>query len=160
MGLWQLCVCFKVVLIGAFLKMLKKILLISLLISLTSCSAHNLSTNLDKENFSNYFSAAKVKIYPSEKDINASYQFIGAVEGQDCQIKAHHAVPDEINARTQARRQAFDKQANGIVFSNCALLPQEQLAQLNNSNDAQRCHAIVICYAKAYAIETKPHKDD
>jgi len=131
-----------------------------LIILMASCSTHNVSTNLDKQNFSNYFSAANVEIYQSEKDINASYQFIGAVEGQDCQIKAHHAVPDEINARTQARRQAFDKQANGIVFSNCALLPQEQLAQLNNSNDAQRCHAIVICYAKAYAIETKPHKDD
>jgi len=131
-----------------------------LIILMASCSTHNVSTNLDKQNFSNYFSAANVEIYQSEKDINASYQFIGAVEGQDCQIKAHHAVPDEINARTQARRQAFDKQANGIVFSNCALLAQEQLAQLNNSNDAQRCHAIVICYAKAYAIETKPHKDD
>lgn len=127
---------------------------------MTSCSTQNVSTNLDKENFSDYFSAGNVEIYKSEKDINARYQFIGAVEGQDCQIKAHHAVPDEINARTQARRQAFDNQANGIVFSNCALLTQEQLAQLNSSNDAQQCYAIVICYAKAYAIETKPNKDD
>jgi len=131
-----------------------------LIVLLASCSTQNVSTNLDKENFSDYFSAANVEIYQSEKDINASYQFIGAVEGQDCQIKAHHAVPDEINARTQARRQAFGKQANGIVFSNCALLGQEQLAQLNNSNDAQQCHAIVICYAKAYAIDPKPNKDD
>ena len=140
---------------------MKTTLFISPLIALlASCSAHNVSTNLDKENFSDYFSAANVEIYKSEQEFNARYQFIGTVEGQDCQIKSHHAVPDEINARTQARQQAFNKQANGIVFSNCALLPQEQLAQLNNSNDAQQCHAIVICYAKAYAIETKPSKHD
>ncbi len=127
----------------------------TLILLLASCSTNYVSTNLDEENFSDYFSAANVAIYQSEKEFNTHFQFIGSVEGQDCQIKAHHAVPDVINARTQARRQAFIKQANGVVFSNCALLTQEQLAQLNKSNDAQQCHAIVICYAKAYAIETK-----
>lgn len=145
---------------------MNKKLLIAFLISLTtgtlitSCSNRFVSTNLDKDNFNQYFSASHVKIYNSEQEFNTRYQLIGTVEGQDCQIKAHHAVPDEVNARTQARQQAFDKQANAIIFSHCALLPQEQLAQLNNSNDAQQCHAIVICYAKAYAIETKPDKHD
>lgn len=122
---------------------------------LASCANHNVSTNLDKENFNQYFSASKVKMYTSEKEFNARYQFIGSVEGQDCQVKPHHAIPDEINARTQARQQAFEQHANGIVFSGCALLSHEQLSQLNDSNDAKQCHAIVICYAKAYAIETK-----
>jgi len=137
-----------------------QLLISSLILLLASCSTGYVSTNLDKENFSDYFSASNVEIYSSEKEFNARHQFIGMVEGQDCQVKAHHAVPDEINARTQARRQAFDNKANGIVFSNCALLSQEKLAQLNSSNDAQQCHAIVICYAKAYAIETKPRKND
>lgn len=141
--------------------MKKKLLFISLITTLiTSCSANFVSTNLDKENFNDYFSAAHVKIYQSEQDINARYQLIGVVEGQDCQIKAHHAVPDEVNARTQARRQAFEQKANGIIFSNCALLSQEQLAQLNNSNDAQQCYALVVCYAKAYAIDIMPNKHD
>tara|TARA_R110001583_G_C5603795_1_gene404738 strand:- start:685 stop:1110 length:426 start_codon:yes stop_codon:yes gene_type:complete len=139
--------------------MIKK-LFIPLVLTLTatfiaSCSNNYVSTNLDKENFSDYFSASNVKIYKSEQDINARYQFIGSVEGQDCQIKAHHALPDEVNARTQARQQAFDIKANAVVFSSCALLSQEQLAQLSHSNDAQQCHAIVICYAKAYAVESK-----
>jgi RcsF protein len=132
-----------------------KILISPLLLLMTSCSSNFVSTNLDKNNFKDYFSASNVKIYQSEKSFNARYQFIGIVEGQDCQVKAHHAAPDEVNARTEARQQAYDKQANGIVFSKCALLTQEQLAQLNDSTDAQQCHAIVICYAKAYAIETK-----
>ena len=140
--------------------MLKKSFFIRLLILLicpliVSCSSHYVLTNIDKEHFIQYFSAAEVNIYESEKDILGRYLFIDAVEGQDCQIKPHHGVPNEINARTQARQHAFNKHANGVVFSGCALLTQAQLAQLNNSNDAQQCHAIVICYAKAYAIESK-----
>ena len=124
-----------------------------ILLLLASCTSSFVSTNLDKDNFSDYFSASHVKIYQNEKDINARYQLVGIVEGQDCQIKPHHAEPDEINARTEARRLAFDQGANGIVFSQCALLSHERLAQLNDSADAQQCHAIVICYAKAYAVE-------
>jgi len=122
-------------------------------ILLSSCSNNFVSTNLDQENFKQYFSASHVKIYKNEKEFNARYKFVGLVEGYDCQTKPHHAVPDEINARTQARRQAFNINANGIVFSGCAMLTQEKLAQLNSSNDAQQCHAVVICYAKAYTIE-------
>jgi len=127
---------------------------------LSSCSSHYVSTNIDEENFSNYFSASKVTIYESEKTIPTRYKLIGSVEGQDCQIKAHHAEPDKVNARTQARQQALKISANAVVFSGCTTLNQTQLAQLSQSNDAQQCHAIVICYAKAYAIETKSTSND
>lgn len=139
---------------------MKKLIISPLAFFLTSCSSGYVSTNLDKQNFSDYFSASNVEIYQSEKNIKGRYQFIGAVEGQDCQNKPHHAVPDEINARTQARRHAFEINANGIVFSNCALLSPEQLAQFNNSNDAQQCHSVIICYAKAYAVDTEQVQSD
>lgn len=135
-----------------------KLLFSTLIILLTSCSSNFVSTNIDKDNFSDYFAVSKVEIYQSEQDIKTHYQLVGIVEGQDCQIKAHHAAPDEINARTEARRKAYNQQANAIVFSKCALLPHEQLAQLNNSSDAQQCHAIVICYAKAYTIDKSKQK--
>ncbi|WP_114327044.1 Rcs stress response system protein RcsF [Candidatus Colwellia aromaticivorans] len=125
---------------------------------ISSCNSSHISTNLDKENFSDYFSASKVKIYKQEKDIKTHHNYIGVVEGQDCQVKPHHAVPDEINARTQARRQAFEQQGNAVIFTGCALLTSEQLVKLNNSSDAQQCHAIVICYAKAFAIELPAKK--
>jgi RcsF protein len=140
----------------------KKFIILSIVLTtitlITSCNSRHVSTNVDKENFSDYFSASKVKIYEQEKDIKTRHNYIGVVEGQDCQIKPHHAAPDEINARTQARRQAFEQQANAVVFTGCALLTSEQLAKLNNSSDAQQCHAIVICYAKAFAVES-PTKD-
>lgn len=120
-----------------------------------SCNSRHVSTNFDKENFSDYFSASNVKIYHHEKNIITSHKYIGVVEGQDCQIKPHHAVPDEINARTQARQQAFTQQANAVVFTGCTLLTPQQLAQLKSSSDAQQCHAIVICYAKAFIVESQ-----
>ena len=119
----------------------------------SSCSNRYVSTNLDKENFSRYFSPSKVKIYQSENDIQSRYQFIDIVEGQDCQVKAHHAAPDEINARTHARQEAYTLHANAIVFSSCAVLSQAQLAKQNMSNDAKQCHALVICYGKAYSVD-------
>jgi RcsF protein len=132
-----------------------KLFISPLIILLASCSSHYVSTNIDKDNFTEYFSANSVTVYPSEKDIEGRYKLVSIVEGQDCQIKAHHAVPNKANARTEARREASKKQANGIVFSQCTLLSHERLAQLNNTTDAQQCHAIVICYAKAYAINVK-----
>ena len=135
--------------------MLKKHLALILATAVSACSTnYQVSTNLDKKNFQHYFSAAKVKVYQHEQDIPARHQFIGLVEGQDCQAKPHHAAPDKVNARTQARQQAFAKNANSIVFTGCAELTQKQLAKLNKSNDAQQCHAIIICYGKAYAIAT------
>jgi len=125
-----------------------------LLIFTSSCSSH-ISTNLDKKNFQEYFSAATVEIYQHEQDIPTHHQFIGVVEGQDCQEKAHHAKPDKINARTKARQQAYKKQANGIVFTACAELSHEELTQLSKSSDAQQCYALTICYGKAYVVDTK-----
>jgi len=135
------------------LSIFKTSLIIICIMVNTSCSNSYIKSNLDKNNFTQYFSASQVDVYQHEKDIKTRYKYIGVVEGQDCQIKPHHAVPDEINARTQARRHAFDQQANGVIFTGCALLTSEQLAKLNNSNDAQQCHAIVICYAKAFSVE-------
>lgn len=123
--------------------------------TLVACSNNSyLSTNLDKENIKKYFSASAVEIYQHERDITARHEFIGLVEGEDCQVKPHHAAPDKIIARTQARQRAYSKQANGIVFTGCAELSPEALAKHNNTNDARQCHAITICYGKAYVVET------
>lgn len=123
-----------------------RVLLVSAALVLTGCSTnYTLTTNLDKENFKTYFSPAQVKIVASESDFTGRYKLIGLVEGQDCQEQPHHAVPDEIAARTQARLQAFEQKSNAVIFTGCALISDDQASK--------QCHATVVCYAKAYQVE-------
>ena len=127
-------------------------LILSLIsVFLLSCNSnYTVSTNLDSNNFKNYFSPTKVTIYQSEQDIPQHYQLIGVVEGEDCQLKVHHAAPDEINARTNARRQAFKLQANGIVFTSCTIINSPIAHQ---SPEKQQCLSTVVCYGKAYKVD-------
>ncbi|MDO6446880.1 Rcs stress response system protein RcsF [Colwellia sp. 1_MG-2023] len=123
---------------------------------LTACTSHyQVKTNLDNSNFKDYFSPAAVKIYQDEQSMLKSktvsnaqssnkYRYLGAVEGDDCQEKAHHQAPDEINARTDARRKAFNLGANAIIFSGCALIE-------NNEAD-KKCLATTVCYGRAYQL--------
>ena len=123
-----------------------KLLLVSSAIALTGCASHyTLSTNLDKENFKAYFSHAQVSIVENESEFTSRYKFIGLVEGQDCQAKPHHAKPDEIAARTEARRQAFEQNANAVIFTGCALIDDDQASK--------QSHATIVCYAKSYQVK-------
>lgn len=135
---------------------LRNLLCTTAVFTLSSCSnQYAVSTNLDKENFTEYFSASKVTIYANENEIPGPYKVVGVVEGQDCQIKAHHAVPDQVAARTQARQHAFNQNANAIVFTGCADLDHAKLTQLNQSNDSNQCHAMIICYGRAFISQGK-----
>ena len=134
--------------------MIKNLLFISLFFTFIVGCVNNsvISTNLDKDKFSEYFSASKVAIYQSEQEIKSAHKYLSLVEGQDCQQRAHHALTDEINARTRARQQAFKLKANAVVFTDCVEFKRENLAHLNDSNEAKQCHALIICYAKAFAV--------
>lgn len=115
-------------------------------ILLTGCAKINdISTNLDRDNFKHYFSPAKVKIVESEKDFTGKFKFVGLVEGESCQEKAHHAAPNEIDARTEARRNAYELAANAIIFSQCLMIESDQAAKY--------CVASTVCYGRAYQVE-------
>lgn len=118
-------------------------LLSATLVLLASCAKiSTVTTNVDRQNFKDYFAPSKVEIYESEQDFAGNYQFIGGVEGESCQQKPHHALPDPVEARTQARGKAFDLGANAIVFSGCTEVQTKQ------------CHATTLCYGKAYVVQT------
>ena len=113
---------------------------------LAACSSqYQVSTNLDKENFYNAFAPTKVIIFNAESEFTHRYKYLGGVEGESCQAKAHHAEPDEIEARTQARLKAFELGANAIVFSGCS-------QALTNEAD-RKCVRTKLCYGKAYFVE-------
>jgi len=121
-----------------------KINLLTLFITFTLSSCAQISTiktNLDKENFQHYFSPTQVAIYNDESAFKGTFNYIGMVEGDDCQTKNHLAVPDIILARSKARRSAFKAGANAIVFTGCAEIK------------TNHCIAQVVCYGKAYRVE-------
>lgn len=128
------------------MKALSLVIIASLIpLTLIGCAQiSEVNTNLDQENFTHYFSPTEVKIFRDELSFQTKSKMLGMVEGEHCQLKAHHAVPDEIEARTMARRKAYQLGANAIVFSGCAAIEKNS-----------QCHAAVVCYGKAYFVEDK-----
>jgi len=123
------------------LKFIRTFYTLSSILLLSNCASHyEASTNLDRENFVQYFAPAKVKIYQSEQEIKGQYIEVGRVEGEDCQAKAHLAKPDEVIARTDARRKAYNQGANAIVFSGCATVTTKQ------------CVSQTICYGRTFKV--------
>jgi len=113
----------------------------SLLILLSSCSNYSFTSNLDKENIKNYFAPTSVTIYKNNTQLPKIKEYIAAVEGESCQIKISDASANKIDARTQARRNAYNLKANAVVFTGCTQAQTKQCAQL------------IICYAKAYQVQ-------
>lgn len=131
---------------SAFIKANAKSIMILMAIFATGCAKINdISTNLDRENFKNYFSPTKVKIVATEQDFTGKYKFLALVEGESCQEKAHHAAPNEIDARTAARRKAYKLGANAIIFSQCVTIEDDKAAKY--------CLASTVCYGRAYKVE-------
>lgn len=126
---------------------------LSAMLLLTSCAKiKDISTNLDSKNFSNFFAPGHVKMYPDDRAFqDKNYEYLGLVEGENCQIEAHHAQPDPIAARTEARRQAYDLGANSVIFSSCVTIDETTLA---NSS----CLSTVICYGSAYKVDWEEKK--
>ena len=123
----------------------KSIVILVALLATGCAKINDISTNVDRENFKNYFSPTKVTIVEKEQDLNGKYKFIGLVEGESCQEKAHHALPNEIDARTEARRNAYKLGANAIIFSQCVMIEEDKAAKY--------CLASTVCYGRAYQVE-------
>lgn len=97
---------------------------------LASCAkTYQVSTNLDPENFTNAFAPAHVKQYQSVEALPEPKQLLGIVSGISCQEKPHLAAPSDVEARTDARRQAFDLGANAIVFTACVAIENKMCVQ-------------------------------
>lgn len=130
-------------------KIIKCSMVTLVVLTSSSCSQKiTVSSNLDPDNFREYFSASKVKIIHDESELTKPYKFIGLVEGQSCQEKAHHELPDEITARTETRKNAYKIHADAVLFTACTLIS-------DNEADKQ-CVATRVCYAKAFI--TQEHK--
>jgi RcsF protein len=115
---------------------------------LSGCTSHySFYSNLDPQNFSDYFAPASVTIFEDESQFPGNYHFVGTVEGLSCQAKAHLAKSSEVNARTHARRQAAELGANSIIFTGCTV------------DQTPSCLEVTACYGKAYKILLEQNDD-
>lgn len=125
-------------------KSFKSICALVLLISLSACNnTTQVETNLDKENFSEYFKAGSVNVYHSEADFKSDYKFIGLVEGDSCKEQENGQPANEVDARTLARQRAADLGANAVVFTSCIAIEDQQ------------CLEALVCYGKAFTLDVE-----
>ncbi|MEH6451985.1 MAG: Rcs stress response system protein RcsF [Psychromonas sp.] len=121
--------------------MLRFLILFCCSLFLTACSNFDYSTNLDKENFDEYFKPSQVTVYEKDQLDDLDYQFIRAVEGSSCQEEPNDRPADIKVARTNARIHAANIDANGIVFQSCISFPEDK-----------SCITNIICYAQALDV--------
>jgi RcsF protein len=115
--------------------------LLCVFLLLSSCTNYTFSTNLDKQNFTNYFAVGAVTVYKSDAQLPAFKNYIGMVDGEACQAKENGVPATKSDARTAARKKAYKIKANAVVFTGCA------------TSQTKQCQPLVICYAKAYHVK-------
>ena len=64
-----------------------------LMTMLSGCSLFQVHTNLDKENFTEYFKPGSVNVLDKAQILDADATSIGTVEGESCQSKSTQAPP-------------------------------------------------------------------
>lgn len=120
--------------------MLRYITLFAVLF-LTGCSNYSFSSNVDKENFDDYFKPSQVTVYSKSDITDLDYQLLGAVEGSSCQQRSNQLPADIKEARTKARINAANMKANGIVIQSCI-----------NFEADDTCLSNIICYGRAINV--------
>ncbi|MCE0558096.1 MULTISPECIES: Rcs stress response system protein RcsF [unclassified Motilimonas] len=107
---------------------------------LVGCSQYSFNSNVDKENFDQYFKPSQVTVYDKAQLETLNYIHLTTVEGSVCQQQANEPKPTLADARTQARLAAADAGANGIIFTRC----------IETSDDI--CLAASLCYGQAIKV--------
>ncbi|MFT5880501.1 MAG: RcsF protein [Moritella sp.] len=112
--------------------------LLLICVVLTGCSHYPIHTNLDKENFTDYFSISNVTYYQTKDLQKYHVEQLGFVEGESCQQMLNQPPAEQEQAMIAAKRQAATLGANGIIIRSCITPPP-----------SKACHSSYVCYADA-----------
>ena len=123
------------------INIIQKLLTITFIALIAGCSSYQVNSNVDKDKFEDYFQPSTVTIYQKGQLEELEYTILGGVEGSSCQEKAKDIPADEREARTKARINAANMNANGITFQSCINFPQDAA-----------CVSNVICYGQALDV--------
>lgn len=114
------------------------------LMALTACSGVSVHTNLDPENFTEYYKPSTVEVTTYEELGNTPYVHLGTLSGLSCQVKSDDFPANASDARTDLRRKAADAGANALVPGKCV-----------TAKDTGACSISVTCYGDALLVEDK-----
>lgn len=124
---------------------MKTILSSALMLLLSACASdYSFNSNLNGEAIDDYFKASDVTLYEGDTLPKGHYELKGLVQGESCQADSN-AVPASLaDARTEARRAAADKGANGIIIKQCVMFEEA----------AQGCISRSLCVGQAIKTAT------
>ena len=108
---------------------------------LGGCQDVAFETNLDPDNFTEYFKPSTVEVYTNESILNYRFESLGLVSGLACQETEDDFIAHESEARTDAKLKAADLGANGIIFGKCIRLEK-----------TAACAVSVTCYGEAFKV--------
>lgn len=114
-------------------------LIVALLLS-ACASDYQVNTNLDRQNFENYFKPSSVIIYNADTLPEGS-QRLTDVTGTSCQATPEDVPASGADARTQARIKAADVGANALVIDVC-----DSEVDTRNPN----CSELITCFGRAF----------
>lgn len=121
---------------------LKKLGCIITTLALSGCSLYPFHSNVDKQNFTEYFKSARIQVLTKEQLLDHNFQYLGTLEGSSCQAKSNEPPANESDARIDLVHQAADMpKANAVVFSSCVAFPKDKV-----------CQSSVSCYGKAVQL--------
>ena len=118
---------------------MKYLLLLTILLS--GCSNYPLQTNLDKNNFTEYFSISGVEYYTASALHNYHVEQLGLVEGESCQSAKNLPPAEQQQAKITAKRKAAALNANGIIIRSCIAPPA-----------SKSCLSSYVCYGDAIKV--------
>ena len=121
---------------------MNRLIIIVFIALVSGCADYAFHSNLDKENFDNYFKPSHVIVYDKKQLLDLEYTILSAVEGSSCQESEIDIPANKRDARTKARINAADMNANGIIFHSCLNIEQDET-----------CISNVICYGRALDVE-------
>jgi len=123
--------------------------LLILPIVLSGCSTYPLQTNLDKDNFTDYFSISKIEYYTTSTLQHNRVEQLGLVEGESCQTADNQPPAEELQAKIAAKRQAAALNANGIIIRSCIAPPA-----------SKACLSSYVCYGDAIKVTPLTSSDN
>ena len=109
---------------------------------LNACQDVSFESNLNPQNFTEYFKPSSVEVYTEDTIKEHRYHSLGLVTGLACQENEDDFVARASEARTDARIKAADMGANGIVFEQCITLKK-----------TKACNVSVTCYGEAFKVD-------